>query len=219
MNTIPQEQKTETTFVNENKLKELGVNRLPKSLKTYGLNFKQIRFADEYFKSLNATDAYRRVYAVEGKTAEQGGSRLSNHPKVKLYLQEKLKKRQAKDVVTVNKIEEEFALIAFSNLYDIFKENEEGKLLIKAGEELTREQKACMQSLKVTKHLDGSQTVVFKLYNKIDALNALAKMKGAFREDGKDSTGGKTFDQAVKERKLRKQAHNQLRERGEVDRP
>lgn len=211
------QEQTAITLVNENKLHEAGLEKIPKSLKTYGLNFKQIKWADNYFKNLNATESYRIAYGVDGNTAENGGSRLLKNPKCRLYLQEKLKKRQAKDVVTLNKIEEEFALIAFSSLYDLFEETQEGKLTLKAGEMLTREQKAAMQQLSITYNRDGSQTVKFKLYNKIDALNSLAKIKGAFKEDS--IIGGKSFDQAVKERKMRKQAHDSLRRQGEVDRP
>ena len=211
------QEKTAITFVNENKLHEAGIKKLPKPLKTYGLNFKQIKWCDNYFKSLNAAESYRSAYGVDGASAENGGSRLLHNTKCRLYLKEKLKKRQARDVVTLNKIEEEFALIAFSNLYDLFNESEQGKMTLKAGEELTREQKAAMQQLSITKHLDGSQTIKFKLYNKIDALNSLARIKGAFKTDV--LIVGKTFDQAVKERKMRKQAHEALRKRGELDRP
>lgn len=220
INTMPQDETQEITLVNEKKLHESGIERLPKSLKTYGLNFKQIKWADYYFISMNATDAYKRSYGVDQTTAENGGSRLLRHPKVRLYLQEKLKKRQAKSIVTLNKIENEYSKIAFSSLYDMFEEAETGQLQLKRGEKLSEEQKAAMQSIQLTKNRDGSISVKFKLYNKLDALNSLARMKGGFK-DNPAVQGGKSFDEAVKERKERKmrdKTAKDLRKRGEIDR-
>ena len=134
-----------------------------------------------------------------------------------MYIQEKLKKRQSRSIVTLNKIEEEFASIGFSSLYDMFENAETGQLNLKKGEELTKEQKAAIQQLTITQHRDGSKTIKFKLYDKIDALNSLARMKGAFKDEA-GAGSGKSFDDAVKERKMRKSARKELRERGEIDR-
>ena len=211
------ENKKGQSLLEQSNLDDSGNKKIPKQLNTFGLNIRQIEWADIFFITQNATEAYAKAYGVKRSIAENGGCRLASNPKVKMYIQEKLKKRQARNIVTLNKIEEEFASIAFSSLYDMFEESEIGSLKLKAGETLTKEQKAAMQQITITQHRDGSKSVKFKLYNKLDALNSLTRMKGGFKDE-KGDKGGKSFDDAVKERKMRKMAKNELTKRGEVDR-
>jgi len=193
------------SLLEQNPLDDSGNNKIPKQLNTFGLNLKQIDWADEYFITRNQTAAYRNAYGLKGRPAENGGNRLASNPKIRMYLQEKLKKRQSRAVVTLNRIEQEFESIAFSSLYDMFEEAESGELNLKSGETLTASQKASMQQITILQHRDGSKSIKFKLYNKMDALTQLTRMKGGFNDD-KTAGDGKSFDQAVKDRKMRKLA-------------
>jgi phage terminase small subunit len=54
------------------------------------LNAKQIRFADFYIESGNATESYLKAgYTVERTTAEVNASRLLRNAKVKEYINER----------------------------------------------------------------------------------------------------------------------------------
>ena len=62
------------------------------------LNPKQKRFAEEYVKDLNGTEAYKRAGYItkEEKTARINASRLLSHANVKAYVQELQQKRSEK---------------------------------------------------------------------------------------------------------------------------
>ena len=77
------------------------------------LTDKQSKFCDEYNISLNATQAYKKVYKCSLKCAEAGGSRTLSIVKVKTRVKKLKAKAKDKAGVTNEMITAEFKKMAF----------------------------------------------------------------------------------------------------------
>lgn len=87
-----------------------------------GLTPKQLRFVDEYLIDLNASDAARRA-GYSKKTAPKIGYENLQKPEVAAAIAAKQKELATKRGITRERILDEMAKLAFSDLRGIFDEN------------------------------------------------------------------------------------------------
>lgn len=108
------------------------------------LNELQERFAAEYVKDVNATQAAIRA-GYSRKTAHAIGARLLKHVEVKALIDRMQAKVLDKAELSAARTLEEMRRLAFSNVQDLFDESGD----LKPIHTLTREQAACIASLEV----------------------------------------------------------------------
>lgn len=126
---------------------------------------KQQLFCDEYLTDMNATAAALRA-GYSPATALNGA--LMRIPKIKLYLDERIQANSEKLQINQDMMLRELAKIAFGNMGNYF--DADGK--VKPMNELDDEQKAALWHVKAND--DG--TVNLKMYNKLAAMEKIAKM-------------------------------------------
>lgn len=154
-----------------------------------GLTEKEILFCEEYMKTYNASESYRRAFGSTNKninTVAVAAFKLREQPKVKQYL-ERLKAEVA-EVIQISryKILEEYAKIAFSSMAE-FHEN---WIEVKDFNKLTEAQKSVIAEIKMTTKRERIENdegdmewverpiVTFKLHDKIRALDSISRMLG-----------------------------------------
>lgn len=78
---------------------------------------KQKRFADEYIKSLNATEAYKIAYSSKNEnTARKNGSRLLTNDDIQKYIQDQLEELQSDTIASSTEILENLTAILRSDI-------------------------------------------------------------------------------------------------------
>jgi len=151
-------------------------------LENVDLSAKLKIFCNEYLIDENATRAAIQAGYSE-KTAYSQGSRLLKNVKVITYLAEKRKKQIDKLEITVERILEETAKIAFIKESEFY--NDDGS--VKKLSELTDNQKSALSSygFKSIPIGDGmyEDVPVFKAQDKMKALDMLFKYKGLYEKD------------------------------------
>ncbi len=141
------------------------------------LNDKQRRFVDEYLVDLNATQAATRAGYSE-KTARAIGHELLGKPHVAAAIEKAQALTMAKVGLTLERVLEQLAAIGFAKLTDYLSWDEEGKLKLRDSSELTGEQAAAVESIRVT--AQGGFTI--KLRESTRPLHLLGQHLGAFKE-------------------------------------
>lgn len=86
---------------------------------------KQEAFVQEYLIDLNATQAATRA-GYSARTANEQGARLLANVSVRLRLQEAMKEREQRTHITQDRVLQELARLAFSDLRKAF--NDDGSL-------------------------------------------------------------------------------------------
>lgn len=154
------------------------------------LNPKQESFLVEYRKDRNATQAAIRA-GYSKHSARQTGSRLLALEAVQEALRAKRSEVLAGLEVTEDRLLQELAAIAFSNLRTYCRWTEGGELEVLASEDIPPELAAAIESVEETtfrsSNKDGSRNYVrvkrkVKLYSKMDALKLLAEYMGLSSE-------------------------------------
>lgn len=139
---------------------------------------KQQRFVEEYLIDLNATQAAIRA-GYSAKNADKIGSELLGKTRVREAVEEKRKRLSIKTEITAEKVLQEYAKIAFSNMAD-FVDWSNGQIVIIPSERLTHDQKACVAEVSESVSNQGT-TVKFKLHDKLTALNKLGEHLNLFK--------------------------------------
>ncbi|MCF8719375.1 terminase small subunit [Nitrospina gracilis] len=151
-------------------------------MKNKGLTAKQKRFVEEYLIDLNATQAAIRA-GYSRKTANVQGSqnltKLSIHTEIQRGLYERSKRLEARRERLLN----ELASIAFTNISDVCSWGPDGIKLIPM-EELTPEQKVGISQITFSFDKNAQVTGV-KMHNKLRALHLLAKHMGIYPKNRK----------------------------------
>lgn len=157
------------------------------------LNDKQRQFAKEYIVDLNATQAAIRA-GYSKKTARIQGCKLLTHPNIAEFIQKLKEKRAAKLEITQDRVLQEMARVAFSDLRKTLTEN--GHL--KNPDEWDDDTAAAISSMEVVRNSrsgedeDGNPEIEFthkiKVYDKNSALEKLGRHLGMFN-DKLDLTG------------------------------
>lgn len=145
------------------------------------LKAKQKKFCDEYLIDLNATQAAIRAgYAV--KTAGAIGAENLKKPQIQSYLQSRRQALSQTTEITQERIIQEYAKIAFSDIRIYF--DGDGKL--KPLHELDDKAAAALSSVEIDEiwgmTMDGreqiGETKKIKQWDKIKALDAICRVLG-----------------------------------------
>lgn len=169
---------------------------------------KQRRFAEEYIVDLNAAAAAKRA-GYSARTAPQIGYELKNRPEVAALIAELSAERSARLKVTADRVLEELATLAFSDIRH-YSVSHQGQLHRTPGapHEASRAIMAMKRKAQILPHEDGEAavleaTVEFKLYDKVRALELLGKHLKLFVDQVDHTSGGLpvTFTLAIGEKR------------------
>lgn len=130
---------------------------------------------------LNATQAAVRA-GYSGRNPHQLGYQLLQNPLVQEALSSALEARSARTGVTQDRVLEELAKIAFSDLRKVVTWGPDG-VEIKESEELTDFEAGAVSEVAETPLKDGGKALRIKLYGKQAALDLLAKHLKMFGGD------------------------------------
>lgn len=166
--------------------KPLHQNKTPPSPPLPPLNVKQHIFVQHYLIDRNATQAAKRA-GYSAKTARQQGARLLSHASIAAAISKKTEKTLAKIEISRERIQEELARMGLANMQDYMRVGPGGAPVTDFSD-LTRDQAAALQEITVEEFTDGRsdkrqvRRVKFKLADKTNALMALGKDLGMFKE-------------------------------------
>ena len=156
------------------------------------LNEKQKIFCKEYIVDFNAAQAALRVGYSE-KTARSQGQRLLTKVDIQNEIKQLIEKRKDRIEVTEENVINEFRKIAFSSIAHLHNT----WISLKDFEELTEEQKDCIESIRTRKKMlfDKEQgfpieveEIQIKLYDKQRALENLGKHLGIYSKDNEQKS-------------------------------
>lgn len=140
-----------------------------------GLTVKQADFVRQYLLDLNATQAAIRAgYSPKGATVR--GSELLANRKVQAAIDQAVKDRAERTEVTSDRVIEELARIAFSNISGIVR-MEGGRVVVKDTAKLTEGQRRSISGLSET-----ANGIRVKLHDKLRALEMLGRHLGMFTD-------------------------------------
>lgn len=154
------------------------------------LNIKQEEFCRKYVEcGGNGTQAYKEVYQCDEKTARTNSSRLLTNAYIKQYIEELLEDARNRNRVTVDKIVNEYAKLAFFNPADVFDSNGTVKDIQQLDENVT----ASIKSIKIkedVRYENGEEvpdgyTKEITFSDKKSALDSLGKFLGMFVDKSK----------------------------------
>lgn len=154
------------------------------------LTAKQEKFCNEYLIDLNATQAAIRA-GYSPKTANRIASENLSKPVIQEYIQTNRSSLQQKVGITVERVLNEYAKIAFSDIRNLFDEN--SRLL--PVKDIPDEIAAALSSVEVDQlwamGMDGreevGETKKVKVWDKTKALDALGRHLGLFEKDNEQS--------------------------------
>jgi phage terminase small subunit len=149
------------------------------------LTFMQEKFVNNLVKGMTQEKAYIKA-GYASKAAMACASRMLRIAKVKAAVKKRKKAATNRAITTRVKILEEYARIAFLDPRKFFHKN--GAL--KKIHELDDDTAAALASMDTQPNPLGEITKKIKFADKINALNALAKMEGLFEKDNKQKGEG-----------------------------
>lgn len=150
---------------------------------------KQEKFCQEYLKSGNATQAYKKSYSTENstdKSINEQASILMSDRKISERIKHLASKLEQKNAITVARIADEYRKLAFLDIRRAFTEN--GDLI--GIQDLDDDTAAAIAGIDFEEVFEGrgddrshvGRIHKIKLADKIRALDALAKWKSMFIE-------------------------------------
>jgi phage terminase small subunit len=166
--------------------KKTGGKPKPKADRKPGaLSPKQQRFVAEYLIDLNGTQAAIRA-GYSRKTACEQAARLLANAKVAEAVAAGKADRGERLEITADRVLQELALIAFSDLSESLRVDVYGRILVNTLDELPPRVRRCIESIKqvTTEIPDGEGGTVervqlsVKLHSKVAALGMLTKHLG-----------------------------------------
>jgi phage terminase small subunit len=175
--------------------------------KNSSLTPKQQRFCDEYLISLNATQAAITAgYSL--KTARHMGYENLTKPYIQSYLKTRIKQAEKRTEITMDKVLQFWADIAFTPMDELFDSGPDGTLIPKSFDEMTDRAKRCVSELKAQFDMDGAGWQTIKRIDQLKASEMIAKHLGMFIERKEIGTPGE-FDKltdAELDARIRKEA-------------
>lgn len=152
------------------------------------LTAKQERFCEEYIIDLNATQAAIRA-GYSSDTAYSIGSENLKKPEIQNFLATLKKNLSNQNEGLAQMVVDELKKIGFSNIQDFLESGNE----IKDISTLDRDKAAVISSIKKSKTTFGDgegnegekESVEFKMWDKLNALEKLGKHLGIFEADNK----------------------------------
>lgn len=159
---------------------------------------RQAAFTQEYLVDLNATQAAIRA-GYSAKTAYRTGADNLRKPQIAAAIQEAQEARAERTRITQDRVAEEIAKLAFSNMLDYMTVTSDGYAVVDLSA-LTRGQAAAITELQVDEYVEGRdddarlvKRIKFKLTDKKGALELLGKHLGMFTDRVDVTTGGQPF--------------------------
>lgn len=143
---------------------------MSKSLKD--LSVRQQMFVREYLIDLNATQAAIRA-GYSKKTAGSQGERLLNRSDIKAIVQKKMDERATRVDITADRVLEEIAKLAFSNIND-FVDWSDGAVSIRASAGIDNKKLGAISEVSESATQNGSNIKV-KMHDKVRALELAGK--------------------------------------------
>ena len=171
----------------------------------------QLTSAQERFCRLCAnpppigTETDWEAYAVaypnvrEEKLARQGAWRLFRMPKIRKRIAEIRQENARQSNVKPGQVLDELAKIAFAKITDYVRWDAEGNIEALSSDELTDDQKAAIQEVLGRDNWKGRR---IRLYDKIAALDRLAKYLGLLTEKVDITSGGEPFATLTDEQRI-----------------
>lgn len=148
---------------------------------------KQQAFVDQYLVDLNATQAAIRA-GYSAQNAAKIASELLDKTRVAEAVAQAKAKRSAKVGLTAERVLEEYARIAFSDMGDFAAWDADGVTFMPSSSVDTR----IISEVKETPMKGGGKALGIKLHDKVAALNAVAKHLGML-PDKVEQTGAVTI--------------------------
>lgn len=147
---------------------------------------KQVLFCKEYIKDFNASRAALAA-GYSKQTAYAMGAENLKKPQIQGYINQITKKKVEKLDISAEKVIEEIAKIAFSNIDDLGQWDEDGVFKLKSSDEMSESAKAAINSINYSATKMGESLVKTDLKitkeSKLKALELLGKYTGAFNKD------------------------------------
>lgn len=154
------------------------------------LTEKQKRFCELYMVDLNATQAAIGA-GYSKKTARDIGCENLAKPNIADYLQELRLKQQKRTEITADRVLEEIANIAFTNLEDFMSVDDDQCAIINP-DDRPEKSKSALKKVKVTRLIVGSgdnekevEKVELETHDKIAALDKLCRHLGIYEKDNR----------------------------------
>jgi phage terminase small subunit len=142
------------------------------------LSPRHARFVAEFLQDGNATRAYVRAgYSPRG--AQPSASRLLRDPRIEAAIAAGRQRIAEALQVSVERVAQEYAKIAFASVDDFVSVEDDGRLRIDL-EKASQAQRAGIVELRISNHRKQEQTVILKL-GKLQALAALTRQLGGLR--------------------------------------
>lgn len=155
----------------------------------------QERYVEGILSGLAKGPAYAAA-GYKSKSPSSHAIQLTRNSRVATRLSYRLgelqAQMQAETGLTERKVVEELAKCAFSNMQDFVTSDEDGNIIFRDLEGLSREQMAAVESVKITKQTTTNKRgdkdyqtthTQFKLHSKPGTLEQLGKHLGIFKED------------------------------------
>lgn len=144
------------------------------------LTEKQKRFCREYLRDLNASKAAIRS-GYSKKTAGVQGHELLQNPEIQKRITRAIEARATRTDISIDKVVQELARVAFSDIQDFVNWNKEG-VAIRDSKELNEDQSRAVSE--IAEGIDGKnrRRVKVKLHDKVKALELLGKHLQMFVE-------------------------------------
>lgn len=144
------------------------------------LNPRHEIFAREYLVDLNATAAYQRVYKCTEGVARRNGSRLLSNVDIQALIQRLRLERQHRTEITADRIIQEWARIAFSDIAAVI-DFDGNSVQLRKSQDLSPDVTAALETVATTVSETEFGTKVsykVKMHNKVAALQQLGKLMG-----------------------------------------
>ena len=156
------------------------------------LTDKQRAFVDEYLKDFNATRAAKAA-GYSAKTAMEQGYQLLQNPSVQNFIQERYQQRRNRHEITVDRVIDELALIAYADMKDYATIEPGGSVTLKPFEEMPEGASRAISKIKEKrKELaeaegEGKSVIIenqleFGHWDKVKALELIGKHLGIFQD-------------------------------------
>ena len=147
---------------------------------------KQQRFVEEYLIDLNATQAAIRAgYSKNG--AGQTAANLLKNTKIQIALQQAMKECSKRTGITIDRVVEEIAKIAFVNAAEAFEFGPDG-VTLRNKDELPPELLPAIAEISETKTENGG-TIRLKFHPKSTSLDQLMKHLGGYAPEQHQHSG------------------------------
>jgi len=159
------------------------------------LSPRQHLFVDGVVSGLSATDAAQSAGYAE-RTALQQGSLLLINVDIAAAIAERRKKLETKSDITAERVLEEFGRIGFSDVRK-YMSIENNEVEVHDSFEWSDADAAAVSEIRTVDGEDGP-VVRLKLYNKIDALAAIARILGMNKDHLKVEARADTLKEFVK---------------------